>query len=520
MRSAIRIIKRRVLPAGAWLGLSALAALAVRAAPPLESAPPPVVREFRGLWVATVNNIDWPSRPGLASRQQQQELIALLDRAAALHLNAIIFQVRSDCDALYPSSLEPWSEYLTGRMGQAPSPYYDPLAFAVAEAHRRGLELHAWFNPFRVRHGDARSPASSLHVSVKHPEWVRGYGKSLWLDPADPAARAYSLSVILDVVRRYDIDGVHFDDYFYPYPEKSEKSPGAPDIEFSDEASWRHSLAEGGKLSRGDWRRENIDEFIRAVALAVKKEKPWVQFGVSPFGIWRPGNPPPISGFDSYDKLFGDSRKWLAQGWLDYCAPQLYWPIDQKAHSFATLLKWWCAQNNRRRTLCPGMRIDVTNGVREAVREIELTRAQSGASGEILWHARSLMRDEGGLVNALETQVYSSPALTPARPWLQGEVPAEPVLRVFPGRHELVLNWKSTNAPVCRWVLQKRTAGKWATLIFAGAKTSETIAAAAGGILPDTVALSAVNQFGEISRPVIVRGQQQNLQEALPISPH
>ena len=507
MRFAIMVFKHRIWPAAGLLALSAVAASTVLAAAAPEETPPAVAREFRGLWVATVNNIDWPSRPGLPARQQQAELIALFDRAAALHLNAIILQVRPSCDAIYPSSLEPWSEYLTGRMGQPPSPYYDPLAFAVAEAHRRALELHAWFNPFRVRQADARSPLSPLQIAVQHPELVRTYGKTLWLDPGDPAARQYSLSVILDVVRRYDIDGVHFDDYFYPYPEKSEKNPAGPEIDFPDGVFWRRYQAGGGRLSRGDWRRQNINEFIDAVSVAVKKEKPWVQFGVSPFGIWRPGHPPQISGFDAYDKLYADSRQWLAEGWLDYCAPQLYWPIDQKAHSFAALLQWWCAQNTRRRTLCPGMRIDLTNGLREAVREIELTRFQPGASGQILWHARSLLRDQDGLAEALESRVYPAPALTPARPWLNGDPPDRPILRARAAPGELALSWKSTNAPVSQWVVQKRTGGHWSTEILAPAKTSETLPDGAGALLPDAVAVSAVNHYGEVGPPAIFRGQ-------------
>ncbi|HXJ71398.1 MAG TPA: family 10 glycosylhydrolase [Candidatus Dormibacteraeota bacterium] len=187
---------------------------------PSAVVPPTLPREFRGIWVASVNNLDWPSRPGLSTAQQQSELITILDQAKAFHLNAVLLQVRPACDALYPSSLEPWSEYLTGAMGRAPSPAYDPLALAVREAHRRGLELHAWFNPYRARHHQALSPIIPQHISRTHPNLVRPYGKSLWLDPGEREVQEYSLSVVLDVVRRYDIDGVHFDDYFYPYPRR------------------------------------------------------------------------------------------------------------------------------------------------------------------------------------------------------------------------------------------------------------------------------------------------------------
>ena len=189
--------------------------------------PPAPVREFRAAWIATVGNSSWPSKSGLTTAQQKAELIAILDRAVALKLNAVILQVRPASDALYASSIEPWSEYLTGVQGRAPSPYYDPLAFAITEAHQRGLELHAWFNPFRAHHFQATSPIANSHVSKTHPEWVRGYGKYLWLDPGEPAVRDYSLRVVMDVVKRYDVDGIHFDDYFYPYREKSSQGCGS-----------------------------------------------------------------------------------------------------------------------------------------------------------------------------------------------------------------------------------------------------------------------------------------------------
>jgi len=292
--------------------------------------PPPPAREFRGAWIATVANIDWPSKPGLGVAEQKAELIALLDRAAQLKLNAIIFQVRPACDAMYVSPLEPWSEYLTGAMGRAPQPFYDPLAFAIGEAHRRGLELHAWFNPFRALHPRARSPVAPNHISRTHPGWVRKYGDQLWLDPGEPAARDYVLSVVMDVVRRYDVDGVQFDDYFYPDPEKD---TAGRELVFPDDATWRKFGLPGGFLSRDDWRRANVNQFIQRVYQSIKAVKPRVKFGVSPKGIWRPGYPQQIRGMDAYAKIYADSRKWLANGWLDYFSPELYWPIEPKEQS-------------------------------------------------------------------------------------------------------------------------------------------------------------------------------------------
>jgi uncharacterized lipoprotein YddW (UPF0748 family) len=473
----------------------------VAEAAPGGDLPPPVPREFRGVWAATVNNIDWPSKPGLTTREQKAELIGLLDKAAALHLNAVVFQVRSSCDAMYDSRIEPWSEFLTGRMGQAPSPFYDPLALAVAEAHRRGLELHAWFNPYRVRSRDVTTPAAPSHVSLRHPEWVRAYGRYLWLDPTEEGARDYLLTVIMDVVRRYDIDGVHFDDYFYPYPEKPNKPGDNKDIEFPDDDSWRRYQAKGGKLSRGDWRRDNVSQFVEAVYSGVKKEKPWVKFGVSPFGIWRPGNPPQITGFDAYDKLYCDARKWLAEGWLDYIAPQLYWPIDQKAQSFPVLLQWWNAQNPLHRNVWAGMRAGGWKGVRDDAEEIgleiELTRSGNGAPGAILWHAKPLLRGEAGVAQALERGVYSAPALVPACPWLSQAAPPPPFLRVRPERGELKLEWRSSGGAPWQWVVQKKVAGKWTAEILPEGKTSEIITA----YLPEAIAIAAVNRYGNMGPP-------------------
>jgi uncharacterized lipoprotein YddW (UPF0748 family) len=460
-----------------------------------DDSPPPVEREFRGLWVATVENIDWPSQRGLDSARQKQEMLAILDRAKALRFNVVIFQVRDSCDAYYESKIEPWSEYLTGRMGLAPSPFYDPLEFAVAEAHKRGLELHAWFNPYRARLRDLKTPVAANHVTVKRPELVRAYGKFYWLDPAEQGTRDYSLSVIMDVVRRYDIDGVHFDDYFYPYPEKV----GDKDLEFPDEAPWHRYQAEGGKLSRGDWRRDNVNRFVQSVYESVKREKPWVKFGISPFGIWRPLHPPQITGFDSFDKIYGDSRKWLAEGWLDYCAPQLYWPVDQKAQSFPVLLQWWAAENTRHRMLLAGMKVNGWKGVsdeaKEEAREIDLTREHGNVSGQILWHARPLLQGSNGIAELLQNHLYAEPALVPAMPWLNSEAPAKPLLQVEHDGNELKLSWKTGGGPVWQWVLRKKVQGHWTTEILPETKTSETVKASS----LEEAALGAVNRCGNAS---------------------
>ncbi|MDP9348286.1 MAG: family 10 glycosylhydrolase, partial [Gemmatimonadota bacterium] len=284
------------------------------------------------MWVASVANIDWPSRPGLSVAQQQAELLLILDRCAALRMNAVVLQVRPAADALYRSPHEPWSEYLTGEQGRDPG--YDPLEFAIAEAHRRGLELHAWFNPYRARHPSARAPNAPGHVSRTRPEWVKSYGRNLWMDPGEPAVQDQTVRVILDVVRRYDVDGVHLDDYFYPYPE-NDPATRQP-LPFPDSASYARYQAAGGRLGRDDWRRSNVDGLVQRLHREIRSAKPWVRFGISPFSIWRAGFPAGVRGFDPYEQLYADSRKWLVNGWVDYFAPQLYQPIGHTAQGYPT----------------------------------------------------------------------------------------------------------------------------------------------------------------------------------------
>ena len=422
-----------------------------------------------------------------------------MDRAVQLKLNTLIFQVRPGCDALYASSIEPWSEYLTGAMGKAPSPFYDPLAFAVEEAHKRGLELHAWFNPYRARHSSAKSPIAASHISKTHPELVREYGRSLWLDPGERQVQDYSISVIMDVVRRYDIDGVHIDDYFYPYKEQ-DRSGG--ELDFPDEPSWRRFGA-GGKLSRDDWRRENVNTFVRRTYESIKAAKPWVKFGVSPFGIWRPGNPPQIRGFDAYVKLYADSRKWLVNGWLDYFAPQLYWSISVPEQSFPVLLKWWAQQNPKDRHLVPGM--DTTKTARrwapqEIVDQIRLTRKQSGTAGHVHWNMKALMRNEA-LDTALERDVYAQPALVPACPWLGRSTVTRPKVSARPQGSSAEASWSLQKQEAAwLWVLQTRHAGGWSTEILPGSITHRTFPSP----LPEAIAVSAVDRYGNVSRAIVL----------------
>ena len=347
--------------AGLGLGLGLFAAAPPAAAQrgqPAEAVlspaelPPPEPRQFRAAWVATVANIDWPSRPGLPTAQQQAEARAILDRARALGLNALVLQVRPAGDALFASRLEPWSEYLTGRQGQAPKPWWDPLAFWVREAHHRGIQLHAWFNPFRARHNLARSPLAKPHIALRSPASVKAYGELLWMDPGDAVARAHTLAVVEDVLRRYDIDAVHIDDYFYPYPIQQD---GA-ELAFPDSEAYLRYLGGGGTLPRPDWRRAHVDTLVQALHERVKRTKRSVLLGISPFGLGRPERRPPgITGFSQYDKLYADVEHWMEEGWLDYLAPQLYWPIATEGRPFGPLLQHWVQANARQRHLWPGL---------------------------------------------------------------------------------------------------------------------------------------------------------------------
>ncbi|HVL14295.1 MAG TPA: family 10 glycosylhydrolase [Gemmata sp.] len=408
------------------------AALALGLTAPTASAaddPPQLKREFRGVWVATVANIDWPSKPGLAADEQKKELIAILDKVQELRLNAVVFQVRPMADALYKSKLEPWSEFLTGEMGKSPG--YDPLAMAVKEAHARGLELHAWFNPYRARTPAAKSAATDDHITKRRPDLAKPYGTHYWMNPTHPDVQDHSLAVILDVVKRYDVDGVHIDDYFYPYKEKDADGKTIP---FPDDDTWEKYQAGGGKLSRDDWRRDAVNVFVKRMYAEVKKAKPWVQVGISPFGIWRPGHPEGIAGLDQYQELYADAKLWFNEGWVDYFAPQLYWPIAQEKQSFPKLLTWWAGENTKKRHLYPGQYTGRVTGqakgwrAKEVVDQIEITRKEPGVGGTIHFSMKTLLRNPDGVADELK-KVYAEPALVPASPWLaKGELPAKPQL--------------------------------------------------------------------------------------------
>jgi uncharacterized lipoprotein YddW (UPF0748 family) len=471
---------------------------------------PPLPREFRAAWVATVANIDWPSAPGLASEQQKAELLAILDQSKALNLNAIVLQVRPTADALYDSRLEPWSAFLTGQQGKAPAPYWDPLKFAVDEAHKRGLELHCWFNPYRAFHPAQKTPLSDNHLSKTQPHLVKQYGEYQWMDPGEPAVQEHSLRVMLDVVRRYDIDGVHMDDYFYPYKSY------AKGADFPDEPSWSRYVAGGGKLSRDDWRRKNVDDFVERLYSGVKRQKRWVKVGISPFGIYRPGQPADVqASFDQYSELYADALKWWERGWCDYFTPQLYWQIDSP-RPYASLMRWWSEKNRTGRHFWPGNftgKINEGWPLQEIVDQVVMTQKFPGATGNVHFSMRALMKGE--LPDMLRKGPYAQPAFVPASPWLSQRRPAKP--RV--ARNEVART--GTLAPSWSWNLQlgrkPSTVSTYAVNVDLGGSWTSWTPSPDGTVVlghdgvgdaPLRVAVVAIDRYGNASEPVIVKAPQ------------
>jgi uncharacterized lipoprotein YddW (UPF0748 family) len=405
--------------------LVSLVLLVLLAAPAFSQPADPPKREFRGVWIATVGGLDWPdaSTPEL----QQAELVRYFDRLRDSGVNAIIFQIRSEGDALYASDLEPWSHVLTGTQGQDPG--WDPLAFAIEEAHKRGMELHAWFNPFRAR--SSATVQASSHVVNTRPEWILNFsGSNPLIDPGIPEARAYNASVVADVVRRYDVDGVHFDDYFYPYPNSGRGFPG---ITNEDDASY---AADPRGLTRGNWRRDNINRFIQQVADSIAAVKPHVKYGISPFGIWQSGVPRGIVGMNAFSEIYADALAWLRAENLDYLTPQLYWNFGG-GQDYAALAPWWQGQMRGDRHLYPGLgayRDYAQTGVPAQIR----FNQERGIQGSVLFRSDNItisgravvdgqiVRDHNPLRDSLQQVLWANLALPPTMPWKDAVAPNAP----------------------------------------------------------------------------------------------
>jgi len=396
-------------------------------------------RRTRAMWITTVNNGDWPDRRGLPAAKQQAQYRHLLDVAKKLNLNTVYVQVRPAADAFYRSPYEPWSQYLTGHQGGDPG--YDPLAFLVAEAHKRGLEFHAWFNPYRASAQADRAKLAPNSQARLHPDWVHRYGGALWFDPGLPQVRDLVTRVVLDVVRRYDIDGVHLDDYFYPYP--------LPGQAFPDSATFK-KYGKGHK-GVGDWRRHNVDALIQTLHTQIHQAKPYVRFGVSPFGVWRNKSKDPAgsatAALQSYDDIYADSRKWVRSGWVDYIAPQLYWPIGFKAADYRTLVAWWAKQVAGTRTqLVIGQaayqvgQAGPWKDPAELSRHVAVDARDPRVGGEAYFSARDLAQDRKGFASRLLRDHYARPALAPAA---GGPAPSAPGhLEVKDGK----LTWEGSGA--------------------------------------------------------------------------
>jgi uncharacterized lipoprotein YddW (UPF0748 family) len=407
---------------------------------------PLVAHQFRGVWVATVANIDWPSQSSLSIAEQQAEFIELLEMHKKNGMNAILLQVRPAADAFYYSRLEPWSQWL---INDSSSLHYDPLQFCIKEAHARGIELHAWFNPFRAQVNYTDSLKSNVNsIASKHPEWTVIYGKNKYLNPGIPEARKHTLNVVMDVVNRYDIDGVHFDDYFYPY--KIEGSAFPDSLTFAEHGNHFQS--------RDDWRRTNIDLLIQTLHDSIKQVKPYVSFGVSPFGVWRNNDKDSDgsatrAGQTCYDDLYADVRKWMREGWIDYVAPQLYLPIGHERVAFETMIEWWC-RNSFGVPIYIGQAAYRVNGATQDARwkkpselfnQFRLCQTCPAIKGNIYFSSKSFKSNPLGINDTLRTNIYRKPSLTPNRKIFVGE-PDSIQVNVSYLRGKLTLSWPQVDS--------------------------------------------------------------------------
>ena len=457
---------------------------------------PEVKREFRAAWIATVANINWPTKNNLSTQQQKDEAIKILDLLQDANFNAVIFQARPSADAMYKSDIEPWSYFLTGSIGKAPSPFYDPLEFWITEAHKRGMELHVWLNPYRAHHTTG-GPITNESMVKKMPEQIIKLRNGMyWMDPSDEKTQDHTAKVIKDLVKRYDIDAIHIDDYFYPYREYN----GGKD--FPDNRTWNDYLKRGGNLSKADFRRANVNKFIKRIHDEIKAEKSYVKFGISPFGIWKPGYPEGIKGTSQYDELFADAKLWLNQGWLDYFSPQLYWKNDGP-QSFTSLLKWWESENTEKRHLWPGLNTigikDVADRPTEIVNQINTTRAvlNSGA-GEIHYSVDGLSKSPA-MLNAVKN-AYKTKALIPKSPWIKMAALDKPILFVEAKGNSVVTRWNALDHQnVFQWILYVKYGETWETEILKKDIISQNLSLTKNGKKLNTIALKSVDRLGNES---------------------
>lgn len=403
-------------------------------------AKPSPKRELRGVWLSTIGNIDWPTVMGASKEKQQEELIRILDEHQKTGINALFFQIRPAADAFYKSSKEPWSRYLTGVQGK--DPQYDPLAFIIEEAHKRGMELHAWINPYRASTTLNAKHFAADHITRTKPEWFFTYGGKKLFNPGIPAVRQHIIDVIVEVVKNYDVDGIHFDDYFYPYPD-------AHNTPIPDQQTYRSYGA--GFTTIADWRRHNVDLLIQGLGQAIKKEKTYVKYGISPFGIWdnKRDNPQgsATGGLSGYRTLYADAMKWMKEGWIDYIAPQIYFPFQNRAAAYEVLVSWWQQHTYERHFYIGHGAYRVTENNQgwternQIPRQVRHLREEPLVHGSIYFSSKSLSHNLAGLRDSLQYDLYRLPALPPTMPWLDSIAPQAPFgLQAFPAAHKKAVN--------------------------------------------------------------------------------
>lgn len=387
-------------------------------APLSKSVAQEVRPEFRAAWIATVDNIDWPNRGEYNAENQRQQFIDLLEMHKRNGLNAVVVQIRPSADAFYPSSFEPWSQWLTGTQGKPPVPYYDPLQFMIAETHKRGMAFHAWCNPYRAEFLIGRSSIAPTHITKIHPEWFLSYGDKRYFDPGNKDVQKFVTEVIRDIVSRYAVDGIHFDDYFYPY-----RIAGK---EFPDNASYAKY---GNGMSKDDWRRSNVDSIIVSLNKAIKETNPTCVFGISPFGVWRNKDKDPEgsdtkAGQTNYDDLYADILLWLKEGWIDYVAPQLYWEIGFKVADYTVLLDWWSKHTYGKHCYI-GLGVYRANSnaawrdKTQLPRQIEMLRNTPNVQGMIFFSSKSFVNNPNGWSDSLRLNYFKDPAPLPTMDWIK-----------------------------------------------------------------------------------------------------
>jgi uncharacterized lipoprotein YddW (UPF0748 family) len=420
--------------------------------------------EMRAIWVATVNNIDWPSKPGLPVDEQMKELKDLLDIVKEYNLNTVVFQIRPSADAFYNSKMEPWSQWLTGEQGLAPVPFYDPLDFAISECRKRGLDIHAWLNPYRAV-TDTANITSPNHITNIHPEWFLTYGKTIYFDPGLPDTRDYVASVVGDIVRRYEIDAIHMDDYFYPYR--------IAKVSFPDDSSFAKYPRGFTPEQRDDWRRDNVNLIIRQMSDTIKAIKPWVEFGISPFGVWRNKENDPAgslskAGQTNYDDLFADIILWQKKGWIDYITPQIYWHIGMKIADYSVLSDWW-SRNTFGCRLYIGQapyRIGKKASYRqwhtssEITKQIKLNRTIPTVSGSMFFSAKVLGKNPLRFKEKLTRGLYKYQALPPSNNRIIPVIPGNPSGAVMSIDGRVInLSWER-GSNIKKYVIYKLRKGK------------------------------------------------------------